>query len=79
MDNDGWKTLDRRSEETDLEGGVDVGADGRATGLQHVGGAQRGGRERSPPLQPLILPQGRELQSLLGVHSQQTWKAAGGE
>ena len=57
-----------------LVGGVDVGPDGGPAGLQHVRGAEGGGGHGGPALQPGVLLQVRQLQTLLRVHRQQTWR-----
>lgn len=52
----------------DLVGGVDIGADGGAGGLQDVRSAERGGGHDAAALEPGVLLQSQELQPALRIH-----------
>lgn len=52
----------------DLVGGIDIGTDSRAGGLQNIGGAERGGGHDATSLKPSILFQSRELQPSLRIY-----------
>lgn len=52
----------------DLVGGIDIGTDGRAGGLQNIRGAERGGGHDATSLKPSVLLQSRELQPSLRIY-----------
>lgn len=52
----------------DLVGGIDIGTDSRAGGLQNIRGAERGGGHDATSLKPGILFQSRELQPSLRIY-----------
>lgn len=52
----------------DLVGGIDIGTDGRAGGLQNIRGAERGGGHDATSLKPGVLFQSRELQPSLRIY-----------
>lgn len=52
----------------DLVGGIDIGADGGAGGLQDVRGAERCGGHDAAALEPGVLLQSRELQPALRIY-----------
>lgn len=61
-------TSEKKMQILDLVGGIDIGTDGRAGGLQNIRGAERGGGHDATSLKPGVLFQSRELQPSLRIY-----------
>lgn len=62
-----------------LVSSVDVSANGRSTGLQHIGSAQRGGGHGRSSVQPTVLLQIRQFEAILWIHCEQTFNQREGK